>query len=143
MVVHATVGAGTFIEFTRRLLEGADGMIFVIVDGHPSNQAKRVQKYLESVRNRFRPFFLPPHSPEFNPAERVSTDLNNTKLGRRVVSSAEELKQKQIGQPGSIQRSAERVSGYFNNALCSGLRKNNGETVNKSAGCSLLHRTPG
>ncbi len=88
MVAHGTVGAGTFIEFIKRLREGADGMIFLIVERYPSHQAKMVQKYLESVKDRFRLFFLPPHSPELNPDERVSVDLNTTKLGRRVGSSA-------------------------------------------------------
>jgi hypothetical protein len=42
------------------LLHGDDGMIFLIVDGHPSHKAKSVSKYVESVKHRFSPFFLPP-----------------------------------------------------------------------------------
>lgn len=35
-------------------------MIFLIVDGHPSHQAKTVTKHVASVKDRFRLFFLPP-----------------------------------------------------------------------------------
>ena len=115
MVVEGTVGAGRFIEFIRRLLHGEDGMIFLIVDGHPSHKAKSVSKYLESVKDRFRLFFLPPYSPELNPDERVWNDLKNNKLGRMVVTTAQELKDAVISQLRSIQRSVDRVRGYFNN----------------------------
>jgi len=116
MVVQGTMTAGRFIEFIKRLLQGADRMIFLIVDGHPSHKAKSVAKYVESVKDRFRLFFLPPYSPELNPDERLWNDLKNNKLGRMVIGTAQELKDAVISQLRSIQRSAERVRGYFNNA---------------------------
>ena len=60
MVTRGRVGAKVFIEFLERLLHNAPGMIFLIVDGHPAHKAKSVQRFVASVRDRFRLFYLPP-----------------------------------------------------------------------------------
>lgn len=115
MVVDGTVGSSQFIEFIKRLLHNAPGKIFLIVDGHPSHKAKMVQKFVESVKDRFRLFFLPPYSPELNPDERVWNDLKNNRIGRTVVEDKVSLKAAVIGCMRSIQKNAERIRGYFNN----------------------------
>lgn len=115
MVVDGTVGSSQFIEFIKRLLHNAPGKIFLIVDGHPSHKAKMVQKFVESVKDRFRLFFLPPYSPELNPDERVWNDLKNNRIGRTVVEDKVSLKAAVIGCIRSIQKNAERIRGYFNN----------------------------
>src|SRR3972149_1901446 len=67
MVVKGRIGAAQFIEFIKRLLHGAQRMIFLIVDGHPAHKAKCVTRLVKSLKDRFRLFFLPPYSPELNP----------------------------------------------------------------------------
>lgn len=77
MVVKGRVGAPRFIEFVKRLLHNAQRMIFLIVDGHPAHKAKSVIRFVESVKDRFRLFFLPPYSPELNPDKGVwNAELN-------------------------------------------------------------------
>jgi len=41
-------------------------------------------------------FFLPPYSPEFNLDEYVENDLKNNSLGRKAITSIEEMKQEVI-----------------------------------------------
>jgi transposase len=116
MIVPGRVNAGEFVNFIKRLLVGAEGMIFLIVDGHPAHKAKRVRTFVESVKDRFRLFFLPPYSPELNPDERVWNDLKNNAVGRQAITSPEQLHGAVLSHLRFIQKSPERVRAYFNNA---------------------------
>jgi transposase len=115
MVIKGRVGATQFIEFIKRLLHGAQRMIFLIVDGHPAHKAKCVTRFTKSIKDRFRLFFLPPYSPELNPDERVWNDLKNNAVGRQTVSSSKELHRAVIRHLRCIQKSPDRVCSYFNN----------------------------
>jgi transposase len=114
MVLRGRVGAGSFIEFIRRLLHGIPYRVFLIVDGHPAHKAKAVTHFIETVKNRFRLFFLPPYSPELNPDEGVWSDLKNNAIGRQPLHSREHLHGAFISHLRSIQKSPDRVFSYFN-----------------------------
>jgi transposase len=115
MLQKGRVGAKVFIEFIKRLLHNSDRMIFLIVDGHPAHKAKIVQRYVDSVKERFRIFYLPPYSPELNPDERVWNDLKNHGVGRMTVTTPKDLKKNVISYLRFIQKSPYRVKGYFQN----------------------------
>ncbi len=115
MVVKGRVGAFRFIEFIKRLLHNAGRMIFLIVDGHPAHKAKSVTQFVESVKDRFRLFFLPPYSPELNPDERVWNDVKGNAVGRRKINSPKDLHGAVISHLRLIQKSPDRVRSYFNN----------------------------
>jgi len=57
MLHEGTVTAGVFLEFLKRLLVGAKGPVFLIVDGHPSHRAKRVKTFVDSTQGQLRLFF--------------------------------------------------------------------------------------
>jgi transposase len=116
MITKGRVNAGTFIEFIKRLIHGAKGMTFLIVDGHPTHKAKMVMRYIETINDRFRLFFLPPYSPELNPDERVWNDLKNNSIGRKVISTPKDLNDSIMGHLRMIQKTPERVRSYFLNA---------------------------
>ena len=113
MVVKGRVGALQFVEFIKRLLHDAGRMIFLIVDGHPAHKAKSVTRFIESVKDRFRLFFLPPYSPELNPDERVWNDLKNNAVGRQSITSPNQLKGAIISHLRLVQKSPDRVRSYF------------------------------
>lgn len=117
MTVNGRIAAGPCIEFIKRLIHGTDRMIFLIMDGHPIHQAKRVARFIEteSIKKRFRLFFLPPYSPELNPDERVWNDLKNNSIGRQVMAAPDQMHRAVISHLRRIQKSPERVRGYFNN----------------------------
>jgi len=118
MTVKSRVGAAQFIEFIKRLLHGAERMIFLIVDGHPTHKARSVTKFIETepIKKRFRLFYLPPYSPELNPDERVWNDLKNNAIGQKAITSPVHMHSAVINHLRFIQKSPDRVCAYFNNA---------------------------
>jgi len=116
MVTEGRVGARVFIEFLRRLLHNADRSIFLIVDGHPAHKAVAVRKFVERQDGRLRLFFLPAYSPELNPDERVWNDLKNHGVGRKRISDKDSLKSEVLSHLRFLQRTPNRVRGYFQNA---------------------------
>lgn len=116
MIVKGRVNAGVFIGFLERLVHHADRPIYLIVDGHPSHRAKKVERFVETLQGRLWLFFLPPYSPELNPDECVWNDLKNNTVGRQAISNAEALKRAVISFLRSLQKSPSRVRRYFNTA---------------------------
>ncbi len=115
MVTNGRVGARVFVDFLKRLLHNADRPIFLIVDGHPAHKAVLVKQFVATLNGRLRLFFLPPYSPELNPDERVWNDLKNNSVGRKVIANPAELKRQVVGHLRSIQKSPDRIQGYFRN----------------------------
>jgi len=117
MTVKGRVGAPVFIDFIKRLLHGAERMIFLVVDGHPTHKAKSVLKFVESepIKKRFRLFYLPPYSPELNPDERVWNDLKNNAVGKQAITAPDKMHSAVISHLRFIQKSPCRVRSYFNN----------------------------
>jgi transposase len=115
MTVRGRISASKFIEFIKRLIQGVDRMVFLIVDGHPTHKAKMVRRYVDSIKDRFRLFYLPPYSPELNPDERVWNDLKNNGIGKQVITTPKKLYRTVISYLRFIQKSPSRVRSYFNN----------------------------
>jgi transposase len=115
MITNGRVGARVFIDFIKRLTHNTDRSIFLIVDGHPAHKAVAVRKFVDSLKGKFRLFFLPAYSPELNPDERVWNDLKNNAIGRKMITTPEILKKEVISHMRFIQKTPERVRGYFQN----------------------------
>jgi transposase len=115
MTVKGRVGAVQFIDFIKRLLHGIDRTVFLIVDGHPAHKAKMVNKFIETVKDRFQLFFLPPYSPELNPDERVWNDLKNNAIGKQAIATPAQLRRAVTSHLRFIQKTPDRVRSYYNN----------------------------
>jgi transposase len=115
MTVRGRISAAKFIEFIKRLIHGVDRMVFLIVDGHPAHRAKMVSRFADSVKDRFRLFYLPPYSPELNPDERVWNDLKNNAIGKQFITTPKKLYSAVISYLRFIQKSPNRVRSYYNN----------------------------
>jgi transposase len=115
MTVKGCVGSRQFIDFIKRLIHGSSRMVFLIVDGHPAHKARSVARFVESIKDRFRLFFLPPYSPELNPDECVWNDVKNNAIGRQVITNPEQLHGAVIRHLRFIQKTQDRVRAYFNN----------------------------
>ena len=114
MVVRGRVGARQFIDFIKRLIHGSPRMVFLIVDGHPAHRARSVSRFIATIQDRFRLFFLPPYSPELNPDERVWNDVKNHAIGQQVITAPEQLHGAVLRHLRFIQKSPDRVRAYFN-----------------------------
>lgn len=115
MVVRGRVASAQFIDFIKRLIHGSKKKIFLIVDGHPTHKSRKVSDFIETIKKRFRMFFLPPYSPELNPDERVWNDLKNNAIGKQVITDPQELHRAVISHLRFIQKSPARVRAYFEN----------------------------
>jgi transposase len=115
MTVKGRIGAAQFVEFIKRLIHGVQHRVFLIVDGHPAHKAKMVTRFIETIKDRFQLFFLPPYSPELNPDERVWNDLKNNAIGKQVITAPRQLHRTVISHLRFIQKSPDRVRSYYNN----------------------------
>jgi len=115
MVTKGRVGAKVFIDFLKRLLRDIPGRIFLIVDGHPAHKAKLVKTFIESVKvkDRLQLFFLPPYSPELNPDEWVWNDLKNNGIGRKIITSKDQMKKEVVSHLRSLQKASDKVRSFF------------------------------
>lgn len=113
MILDDRFTADVFIDFIKRLIEGAKHPVILIVDGHRAHHAKKVKAFVKTIKGKFRMFFLPPYSPELNPDELVWNDLKSHDLGRKVASNKVELKSMAIGGLRRIQRQKWKVKSFF------------------------------
>jgi transposase len=113
MVVKGGVGAAVFIRFLKRLIHGAKRPIFLIVDGHPAHRAKAVTRYIATVAERLRLFFLPAYSPELNPDEQVWNDVKNNAVGRSRLEHPEDLHRTVVGRLRYLQSTPAHVRTFF------------------------------
>lgn len=105
--------AAVLLVFLGRLLAGRLGKVYVILDGHPSHRAKKVQAWVAARAERIRLVFLPPYSPELNPAEYLNNDVkaNAQRAGRARDKS--KLANKVRGYLRATQKARTIVQGYF------------------------------
>lgn len=117
MVHEGTATAHTFCEFLKRLAEGVDHKIYLIVDGHGIHRAKKVRQLLEKMDGKITLFFLPPYSPELNPDELVWGQVKQ-RVGKQVVKSKDELKSRVISALRSLQKLPQKLRGFFRTPTC-------------------------
>ena len=113
MTSRKRIAAALFIEFLRRLIMNYPKKIFLVVDGLPAHKAKSVQRYLETVKDRIRLFFLPPYSPEINPDELVWNDVKNNGVGRALIRNAADLARAVNSRLRLLQRNPDNVRAFF------------------------------
>lgn len=113
MVIEGTIKAKEFIIFLSRLIIGVDHKVFLIVDGHPIHRSKKVKGYVASTKGKLGLFYLPGYSPELNPDEFVWNDLKNQVVGRKFISTKNDLKSIVIGGMRSLQKQPAKIKSYF------------------------------
>jgi transposase len=113
MCVDGKVNADVFIEFLRRLVEGAGHSVFLIVDGHPTHKAVKTRQFVESLKGKLRLFFLPGYSPDLNPDELVWNNLKSQGTGKRMITGPDQLKKLVVGHLRSMQRNADLIRSFY------------------------------
>lgn len=117
MIVDGSVNASVFREFLRRLIEGMDRKIFLIVDGHPAHKAKLVQSFVAENADRIELFFLPPYAPELNPDELAWAHLK-ARISKTCTQTKEELKKVIKRMMHRLQKLPNIVASFFEAANC-------------------------
>lgn len=113
MVTKERLTVGVFIDFLKRLLIGASGSIYLVLDRHPVHRSKKVAQFVESLEGKLRLFFLPPYAPEVNPDELVWNDVKNNSVARKLIQSPANLKQAVKSRLTFLQRNPQHVRRFF------------------------------
>jgi len=117
MLHDGSVNAEVFKEFLKRLLIGADGPVFLVVDGHPIHKAKLIKEFVAAQGGMLKLFYLPPYSPQLNPDEQVWAHVKR-QVSRQLVQSKDEMKRLAIGALRRIQKLPELVKSFFRQPEC-------------------------
>jgi len=91
MVFKEHFNAEVFLKFLKRLVKHSKTKVFLIVDGHRSHHAIKVQKWLRKTEKQIRLFYLPGYSPELNPDELLNQDVKSNAVGRKRADNLTEL----------------------------------------------------
>lgn len=112
MLYEGTFTAATFILFLKRMLEGYDQKITLIVDGHPTHKTKAVRDFVASTHGRLKLYILPGYSPELNPDEQV---WNSTKriVKRKIIRSKQAFVAQIRSHLHSLQKDISAVLSFF------------------------------
>lgn len=113
MTIDGRLNAERFIDFLKRLLHNATRPIFLIVDQHSVHKSRKVREFVEATEGALRLFFLPSYSPELNPDEQVWNNLKNHRIGRSLIKSSEQLRERVLSCLRSLQRMPSKVSAFF------------------------------
>ena len=113
MCYKGALNAGLFITFMRRLIKGAAGKIFLIVDNLRVHRSIKVRKWVAEHNDDIKLFFLPPYAPEHNPDEYLNNDLKQQLKNLPRPDGQEELAQGVTSVLRSLQRRPARIRAYF------------------------------
>jgi transposase len=113
MVFGGRFTAAVLLVFLARLLACRPGKVYVVLDGHPAHRAKKVRQWVAARADRIRLVFLPPYSPELNPAEYLNNDVkaNAQRAGR--ARDKGQLVDKVRGYLRATQHVPSIIKGYF------------------------------
>lgn len=113
MCYKGALNAGLFITFLRRLIKGASGKIFLIVDNLRVHRSIKVRQWVAEHSDDIQLFFLPPYAPEHNPDEYLNNDLKQQLKNLPRPDRQEELAQGAASVLRSLQRRPARIRAYF------------------------------
>lgn len=117
MVHEGTATAETFCRFLKRLAQGVEEKIFLIVDGHRIHRAKKVDHLLAKLNGKITLFFLPPYAPQLNPDEWVWSQVKQ-RVGKQLIQSKADLKARVMAALRSLQKLPEKIRGFFQAPSC-------------------------
>lgn len=95
-----TFNGETFGDFLRYLLQSTQGKLHLILDNAKYHRARILKDFFINHQDRLVRIFLPPYSPELNPAERVWRITRRLVTHNRYFPSVEELKMTLISHFG-------------------------------------------
>ena len=113
MGVDGRLDAGRFIDLLERLVHGAERPIFLLVDGHPVHRAKSVRNFVESTGGMLELYYLPPYSPELNPAEHVWSQVKHHTIGKQFIAGPDQLRALTRSALRRLQKLPTRVASFF------------------------------
>jgi transposase len=113
MFYDGALNVDRFIAFLRRLIKDAQQKVFLIVDNLKVHHAKKVTAWVANHAHEIALFYLPAYAPDHNPDEFLNNDLKQKLRQQPQPGSKDALIKATRAVLRAIQRSPERVRGYF------------------------------
>jgi transposase len=113
MVLDGALKAPSLIRFLGRLIQEADGKVFLIWDNLLVHRARAVRGWLAERTEQIEVFHLLPYSPELNPDEGLNADLKHAVTRKPPARSKRELKRTVISHMRRLTKLPERIQSYF------------------------------
>jgi transposase len=107
------LNAARFVDFLRDFMKGRHKPVFLVVDGHPSHKAKKVQAYVQSLRGKLELHFLPPYAPDLNPDEFVWSHAKTNGVSKKPLGRNESLKRRVANDLEAIRQDKGLVKSFF------------------------------
>ena len=112
-VYTGMLNAERFVEFLQDFLKIRRGKVYLVVDGHPSHRAKKVQTYVQSTCGRLELHFLPPYAPDLNPDEFVWQYAKTNGIAKKPLRKDESLRTRVESDLGEIARNKPLIRSFF------------------------------
>ena len=112
-VTDKNIDSDKFISFLKQIIRNRSRPLILIIDRASFHTSKKVRDFVRSHRHQIRIFFLPTHSPQLNPDEKVWNDIKNNRLRKSPSKTKQELKQKLYRALRRLQNNTSRVASFF------------------------------
>lgn len=113
MLTEKGLTADLFIEFLKRLMKGADGPVFLILDGHAVHHSRKVRSFVESTEGMLELYYLPGYSPELNPDETVWAHVKHHSVGKQVITGPVQFRFLVLGTLRRLQKLPSLIMRFF------------------------------
>ncbi len=114
MFFNGTFNAEVFLTYIKRLINGADRKIFLIVDNLKSHHANIVTEWVNEHKKSIELFYLPSYCPEYNPDEYLNGNLKREMAKKEFANTKKQLETNARSVLMSFQRDKEHVANLFN-----------------------------
>src|SRR5919106_2812542 len=112
-VFFGSCNSTVFVEFLKKLMHDAPGLVFLVLDNVPFHKTQIVKDYVASLGGQLKLFFLPGYSPELNPDEWVWKNVKSDDIKRRGIRRGSELFGIATRALERLQRLPETIRGFF------------------------------
>lgn len=107
------LNAARFVEFLQDLMKPRRERVFLVVDGHPSHKAKKVQAYVKALGGKLELHFLPPYAPDLHPDEFVWSYAKTNGVSKKPLCQNESLKERVEADLEAIKQNKHLVKSFF------------------------------
>jgi transposase len=113
MTYEKAMTAGVFIEFLSRLLHGAMGKLFVIVDRLPAHDTVAVEQWALARQDQLEVFYMPYRAPERNPDEYLNNELKEEVHREGLPADKASLKSQVLKAMSKLARLPDMIANLF------------------------------
>ena len=113
MLYTQKLTAQVFIIFLERLIAKRTRKLIWIVDRHPVHRSEAVRQWLHDHSDQLEIHFLPPYSPQLNPAEYLNCDVKQGVHSKQPTRNLAQLKGRVSSHLHKLQKLPNRVIKYF------------------------------